>query len=201
MHFGVNIQSGKKRIERARGSVHHERVIEALMRNVAFLALDVAILFVNLRGLRETGLLLVNRLRHEDTGIFGPELEQERRAVLHHRDELLVAHPSRVKKNVVAKPPDRVDHLAGVVDCPVVSAQLDHGQAEGALFIGLLRGHFANQAAQVFFVEAVCVNPADKAVGIAGCFQVNGGGACLQESPVVVGLMVVAVKKHQVARR
>ena len=181
--------------------MHHEGVVEALVRTVAGLALDVGVLLVNLRSLREARLLLVHGLRDENARIFGAEVKKQRRAVLHHRNELFVAHPRRVKEDVVAKVADAVDDLAGVVDRAVVRAELNHGEAEGALGAGLFRTDFSNELAQIRFVEAMLVNAADEAPGIAGRFKIDGRRARLLQRAVMVRLVIVAVKEHQVARR
>ena len=181
--------------------MHHEGVVEALVGAVTLLALDVKVLLVDLGGLREAGLLLVDGLRHEDAGILGTEVEQERRAVLHHRDELFVADPGGVEEDVVAQAADAVDHLTGVVDRAVVGAELDDGEAERALFIGALGRNLADELAQVLLVEAVVVDAADEAVAVAGGLEVDGRRARLNERAVMVRLVVVAVEEHQIARR
>ena len=170
------------------------------MRHIAILTLDVAVFLVNLRSLRETGLLLMNRLGHKDAGIVRSQFQKQGRAVFHHRDELFIAHPGGVKENVVTEVTDGVNHLTGVVDRAVVGAQLNDSQTEGALLIGFFRRHFTNEPSQIVFIEAVRVNAADKTVGVAGGFQVNRRGAGLQERAVVVGLVVIAVKEHQITR-
>ncbi|MCY1545021.1 hypothetical protein D9M68_809380 [compost metagenome] len=53
----------------------HEGVVQSGMVAVARLPLDMAILLVDLRGLGETGLLLVHRLGNEDAGVVLVELE------------------------------------------------------------------------------------------------------------------------------
>jgi len=163
--------------------------------------MEKKVLLVDLGGLREAGLLLVDGLRHEDAGILGTEVEQERRAVLHHRDELFVADPGGVEEDVVAQAADAVDHLTGVVDRAVVGAELDDGEAERALFIGALGCNLADELAQVLLVEAVVVDAADEAVAVAGGLEVDGRRARLNERAVMVRLVVVAVEEHQIARR
>ena len=138
----------------------------------------------------------MNRLSHKDTGIFGAKFKKQRRAVLHHRDKLLVAHPGRVKKDVITEMTDGVNHLASVIDCAVIGAQLDHSQAEGAFLIGFFRSDFTHQTAQILFIEAMSINPTDKAIGIAGCFKINRGCASLKQRTMVVGFMIITVKKH-----
>lgn len=43
MHFGVDIQCGKQRIERAGGGVHHKGVVHAFVRYITLLPFDVAV--------------------------------------------------------------------------------------------------------------------------------------------------------------
>ncbi|MNC56356.1 hypothetical protein D3C75_1059470 [compost metagenome] len=51
VHFGVHIQCGKQRVERAGGRVQHKGVIETLMVAVTILSFDVFVFFMDLRGL------------------------------------------------------------------------------------------------------------------------------------------------------
>ena len=88
--------------------------------------------FMDLRGLREPGLLLMHRLGHENARIVLVQLQQQRGGFRHHRNKLLVAHPRRVKEDVIAQMADLVDHLTGVVDRAIVSTKLDHCRAERA---------------------------------------------------------------------
>ena len=143
MNARIHIQRGEQRVERAGGGLGHERVVQPAMVAVARLALDVAVLLVDLRGLGETGLLFVHRLGDEDARVVFVEVEQHRRAVLHHRDELLVADPRRVEQDVVAQLADTVDHLPGVVDGAVIGAQLNDRQTEWPWQLRLVRGDFA----------------------------------------------------------
>ncbi|GDX03235.1 hypothetical protein ExPUPEC61_00818 [Escherichia coli] len=48
MHFGVDIQCGKQRIERAGGGVHHKCVVHAFVRYITLLPFDMAVFFMNL---------------------------------------------------------------------------------------------------------------------------------------------------------
>ncbi len=131
VHAGVDIQGGKQRIERAGGGVHHKGVVEALMRDIARLAFYMAVLLMDLRGLREARLLLMHRLGNQNARIVFVQLQQQRRAVGHHRDKLLVTHPGGVKQNVIAQVTNLIHHLTGVINGTVVGAQLDHRQTEG----------------------------------------------------------------------
>ena len=91
--------------------MHHECIVYALMRNVAVLTLDVGVFLVNLRGHGETSLLFVDGLADEDARIFWSEIEQQRAAVLHHRDKLFVADPCGVEENVIAEVADLIYDL------------------------------------------------------------------------------------------
>ncbi|VVO38621.1 hypothetical protein PS726_05583 [Pseudomonas fluorescens] len=166
---------------------------------IARLAFDVAVLLVHLGSLGKTRLLFVHRLGDEDARVVLVEVQQQRRAVLHHRDELLVADPRRVEQDVVAQLADAVDHLPGVVDGAVIGAQLNDRQAERPRQLGLVRGDFGDQLAQVVFVETVGVDAADEAVGVARGFQIHRRGTGLQQRALVIGFVVVAVEQHQVA--
>ena len=179
--------------------MQHKRVVQPLVRTEARLTADVVILFMDLRRLREPGLLLVHRLGHENTRIVLVKLQQERRRFRHHRNKLLVAHPRGVKKDVVTQMADLVDHLAGVVDRPVVGAKLNDRQAERASLVGLFRRRFADQIPQIRVIKAVLVDPADKAKRIARRLKIHRRGARLDQCAVVIRFMVVAVEQHQVA--
>ncbi len=122
VHFGVNVQRGEQRIERAGGGVHHKGVVHALMRNVARLPFDMAIFFMDLRGLGETGLLFVNGLRHQNTRIVFVQFQQQRRTIGHHRNKLFIADPGGVKQDVVAQMTNFIDDLTGVINGTVVGA-------------------------------------------------------------------------------
>ena len=63
------------------------------MVTIPRLVVDVIILFVDLRSLRKAGLLFMDRLDDEDARIVVMQVEEEGRAVLEHRDKLLIAGP------------------------------------------------------------------------------------------------------------
>ena len=122
MYFRIDIQCRKQRVKRAGGGMQHKGVVQPLVRAETRLTTNVVILFMDLRGLRESGLLFVHRLGHENPRIVLVQLQQQRGCFRHHRNKLLVAHPGGVKEDVVAQMADLVDHLTGVVDRPVVGA-------------------------------------------------------------------------------
>lgn len=128
---------------------------------------------MDLRRLREPGLLLVDRLGDENTRIVLVQFQQKRRRFRHHRDKLLVADPCGVKQDVVAKVTDLVDHLTGVVDRAVVGAQLDDGQTERARVGGFIRRDVADQVPEIRLVKAVFINPADKTKRITRCLKID----------------------------
>ena len=78
MDFGVNVQRRKQRVKRAGGSMQHKRIVQTLMRAEPRLAANMVILFMDLRGLRESGLLFVYRLSDKNPRIVSIELQQQR---------------------------------------------------------------------------------------------------------------------------
>ncbi|MND93218.1 hypothetical protein D3C80_853990 [compost metagenome] len=196
MHAGVDIQSRKQRIERAGGGVHHKSVVQPFVRNVTLLTFNVAVFLVDLRGLRESGLLFMHGLRHQNTRIVFIQIQQQRGTIRHHWDKLFIADPCGIKQNVVAEMTNFIDHLAGVINGAVIGSQLNHRQTERALIAGAARRHFTHQLAQIIFFETVRVDTANKAVRVACSFQINRRRACLNERAVVVRFVIIAVKKH-----
>jgi len=136
-------------------------------------------------------------LRDKDPRILGPEFKQERRAVLHHRNELFVPHPRGVKEDVVAEVPDPINDLTRVPDRAVIGPELDHCEAEGALRFGALRIRFRRDSSDVILIEAVVIDPADESIG----FEIHRRGTRLNQGAVLHGLVVIAVVEHQIARR
>ena len=115
----------------------------------------------------------MHRLGHQNTRIVLVQLQQQRRAVSHHWNKLLVAHPCRVKQDVITQVANVVHHLTGVINGAIVSTQLDHCQSERALVTGATRGNFGDQLAKIAFFEAVRVNATNKTVRVTCCFQIN----------------------------
>ena len=148
---------------------------------------------MDLRSLRKTGLLFMDRLDDEDTRIVVMQVEEKGRAVLEHGDKLFVPGPSRIEEDVVTEMADSVDDMTGVVQSSVIGVELNDGQAKRPLGFGLFRIPFGCQLAQISFIEAVVVDAADEAVGIAGRFQIDRKGPGLNECPDGDGLVVVAV--------
>ncbi|MNP80950.1 hypothetical protein D3C76_1791860 [compost metagenome] len=58
--------------------MQHESVVQVLVVAVTLLALDMVIFFMDLRGLREAGLLLVYRLGNKDARVKLVQLQQQR---------------------------------------------------------------------------------------------------------------------------
>ena len=114
---------------------------------------------------------------------------------------MLVADPSRIKKDVITKVTNTINDLAGVIDCSIVSAELNDRQAEGALCIRFFKSYFTDQVTQIVFVEAVCVNASDKPIGVSSRFQIHRRRASLQKRAMVVGFVIVSIKQNQVAGR
>ena len=67
--------------------------------------------------------------------------------------------------------------------------------------ISLLRRNFSKLLAQIFLIKAVLINAANKAKRITRRFQINRRSTRLDQRPVVVRFMIVAVKQHQIAAR
>lgn len=78
----------------------------------------------------------MDRLDDHDTRIVFMQIEEQRRVVLEHGNELFIADPGRIKEDVVAEMTDAVDDIAGIVQRPVISAELDDSQAERPLGLG-----------------------------------------------------------------
>ena len=76
MDFGVHVECRKQRVEWAGRGVQHKGVVQALMRAETRLAAQMIIFFMDLRGLRETGLLLMHGLGNEDPRIVLIEFQQ-----------------------------------------------------------------------------------------------------------------------------
>ena len=134
----VNVERRIHRVERARGGMHHVCIVEAIGIAVTSLVLDVVVLLVDLRRLREARHTLVDRLGHDNAGVVLFEVKKHRRGLLHDRDPLLVANPCGVEQNVVAKVTDLINHTASVVDGAVVGAELEHGEANGSFSLSTL---------------------------------------------------------------
>ncbi|MPN17931.1 hypothetical protein SDC9_165288 [bioreactor metagenome] len=75
MDFGVNIQRRKQRVKRTSGSMQHKCIVQTFMRTEPRLTANMVILFVDLRGLRESGLLFEYRLGDKDPRIVSIELQ------------------------------------------------------------------------------------------------------------------------------
>ena len=119
--------------------------------------------------------------------------------------ELHEARPGLVEQDVIAEVADAVkDHL-DVVDGPVVAALLDDGEPERALGLPPVRvcdqRVGADGGADAFLVERIGVDRPDQALRITVGRQVDGDAAAQYQGAVVIGLVVVAVKEHQVAAR
>ncbi|VFS62766.1 Uncharacterised protein [Kluyvera cryocrescens] len=179
--------------------MQHKGVVQPLVRAKTRLTANMVIFFMDLRRLRESGLLLVHRLSDKNARVVFIEIQQQRRGIRHHVDKLFVAHPGGIKQNVVTQVADFVHHLTRVVNGAVVSPQLNNRQPEWTRGIGLLRRHFTDEFAQIGVIEAVFINPADKTERVARSLQIDRRRPSLNERTVVVGFVVIAVKQHQIA--
>lgn len=135
----------------------------------------------------------MDRLDDEDARIVVMQVEEEGRAVLEHRDKLLIAGPSRIEEDIVAEMADAVDDITGVVQRAVIGVELDDGQAEGPFGFCLFGISFGCQLAQISFIEAVVVDAADEAVRVSGRLQIDRFGPGLNEGTDGNGLVVIAV--------
>ena len=138
------------------------------MRHIPSLFLVVGVFLLNLGGLGETGLLLINVLGHNDAGVVGLKVKEQGAAVLHHRDELFIAYPGGIEDDVVTKMADFFHHLPGIVNAAVIISQLDYRRPKGPVHAGPPGSSFRNEHADVFFIKAVIQQAADEAEGIPG---------------------------------
>ena len=199
MHLRIDIECCEELVERRGGCMHHECVVHALMRYVAILTLDVRVFLVDLRGHGETSLLFVNGLADEDARIFRSEVEQQRAAVLHHRDELFVADPCGVEEDVIAEVADLIYDLASIIDAAVIGAELDDSEADRALCLCFYRIFFSDELSDVVFVEAVFQDAADGAECVSCGFQIDRGSACQNQCAMVDGFVVVSIEEDDIA--
>ena len=124
------------------------------MRQVALLAFDMRIFLQYLRGLRESGLLFMNRLHDNNSRIFRSQIQEKRTAVFHHGNKLLVSDPGRIKEDIITKMPDFIHDLTGIIYAAVIIAKLDNGCPERPVHHGTLGVSFRNQHAYILFIEA-----------------------------------------------
>ena len=143
----------------------------------------------------------MDRLDDHDSRVIFMQIEEQRRAVFEHGNELFIADPSRIKEDIIAEMTNTVDDIAGIIQRPVISTELDDSQAERSLGLSFFRIPFGCQLAQIRFIEAMGVNAADKPIRIAGRFQINRRRPGLDEGPEGHGLMVIAVVEDQITRR
>jgi hypothetical protein len=113
--------------------VLHKTFVEAAVFDAALLAGDVAVLDVDLRGLREARQLLVGRLGRDNARRVGTETGQphcETAGI--ERMKFHEAGPGLVEQDVVAEVADGFEDHLGAVDGAVIGALLDDGDAERA---------------------------------------------------------------------
>src|SRR5262249_51385783 len=110
-------------------------LVEAAMLDPPLLSADMAILDVDLRGLRETRELLVGRLGGNDARRLRPEIGKSHgEASGIEWMELHESGPGLVEQDVVAEMADTLQDHLGAIDRAVVGALLDHRDPEGARF-------------------------------------------------------------------
>ena len=101
------------------------------MLDIAQLTSDMLIALVDLRGLRETSALLVDRLGGEQPCHFRAQvLEAHRAVVVEQWMKGVVADPRLIPQHVIAKMADLLEHLSDVVDRPVIGRELNAGEPE-----------------------------------------------------------------------
>ena len=181
----------------------HEALVEPPVLDPALLAADVAVLHVDLRGLREARQLLVRRLGGDDARRVGTEVgKSHRETPCIERMEFHEAGPGFIEQDVVAQMTNALEDHLGVVDRAVISALLDHGDAEGTWLAPGFRifdqGMVADALAQRCFVERVPTHGADQPPGVACRRNINRNAAADHQCAVVGGLVIVAVEQNQV---
>lgn len=86
------------------------------------MSFDMAIFFMDLRGLGEPGLLFVNGLRHQNARIVFAQFQQQWRTIGHHRNKLFITDLGGVKQDVAAQMTNFIDDLTRVINGTVVGA-------------------------------------------------------------------------------
>ena len=156
---------------------------------------------MNLRDLRETGLLLVHRLRDENAGFVLRKGQPKRTSAPQKRQKRFVADPGGIEENIITKPPDFAEHIARVVEAAVICAKLNRRQSNGPSRLRLLGANFRNLSADEIFFQASRGNATDGAVGIAHCFQIHRRRPRQEQRPLRHRFVIVPIKKHEVSRR
>src|SRR3974390_3252654 len=94
------------------------------------------------------------------------------------------------------------DHL-GAVDRAVISALLDHGDAERArLLPGIAvfqERMVADALTQCSLLDRVPAHRADQAPGVAHGWDIDRDAAAHHQSAMMGGLVVIAVEQHEIA--
>ena len=205
-HLRADVERGEKRIEgRCRG-MDEKGFVETAMFDAPGLALDVPVLDVNLRRLREAGELLMRRLSRDDARRVGAEIGQAHGEMAgEKRMEFHESRPGLVEQDIIAEVADFLEDDFGIVDGAVVGALLDHRHAEGALARpGVLipdQRIYADLFAYFFLVQRLVIDRADHALGVAVGLQIDRRAAAEHQRAVMGGLVVVAVEQHQIAGR
>ena len=123
--------------------------------------------------------------------------------IVEQRVEGIVADPGLVPQHVVAEMSDLLQHLADVVDRPVIGRELDAGEPEGAfcLVALLVRDQRIrlDLLPQVFLVPSIPVDGADHAERIARGRQKDRYRTGLNQGALMQRFVIVAVEENQVA--
>src|SRR5208282_430504 len=108
-----------------------KKLIKPAMFDPPGLAANVAVLHVDLRGLREAGELLVGRLSCDDPRLLRAKFAQTHgEAIGVYGMELHEPGPRLVEEDVVTKVPDPLDDRPRIVYRAVISALLDDSDPE-----------------------------------------------------------------------
>ena len=174
-------------------------MVEVLVVDVALLPLDVAVFFQNLGGLAHAGLLLVDGLGDQDARVIRAVGLLERRIVSEDVDKLFIAAPGAVKEDVVTEAAELLQDKLGVIEDAVVGFQLQNRQAERPVSLGAAWVDLGDFLADQVFIKTGGGQRPDQAVSVPVSRQVDRLGPGHDQGAVVDGLVVVAVKKDQVA--
>jgi hypothetical protein len=172
--------------------------------DAALLAFDMAVLDVDLRGLRETCQLLVGRLGCDDTRRVGAETRQPHgKAPGIKRMKLHETCPGFIEEDVIAEMTDTIQDHLGAVNGAIVGTLFDDGDAERAwLAPGLAipdEGMIADAFAQQILVEGIPAHRPDQPPGVAHRRNIDWNAAGNHQRAMVGCLVIVAVEQDEVA--
>ena len=120
--------------------------------------------------------------------------------VFQEGNEIFVAAPGVVKKNVFTKRSDFFQNFSDIVKKAVVGAYLQAGQTEGTLFFSKPGTDFPDFFPKVCFFQRGGKDGTDDAAVIAAGGKVYRQRSRFKQCSLPGGFMVVPVKKDQVSR-